>query len=350
MIDQNNFEKQALEAAIRIAVVGVLTVWTFNIIRPFFMPVIWGVIIAVAIEPFIERCTVLLKGRRKLVSILFALSVIVALIMPLVIFSASSLGSIQSLFQDMDKIRLEIPVLPESVKEWPLIGPAVSSMWLQASSNLGAVLKQFAPQLKLAAGFFLGSVGGGLKAFFMFIVSIIIASVLLVMSDSGIEKVRMAIRRFAGKREPEITALAIATIRGVMLGVVGVAVIQSVLAAAGMLVADIPLSGLWALLVLVCAVIQLPPIIILGPIAAWYFTVSDTTGATMFLVWSVIVSSSDSVLKPLLIGRGVDIPMLVILIGALGGMMLSGIIGLFTGAVIVAITYKLFMAWVEEGA
>ncbi len=107
-------------------------------------------------------------------------------------------------------------------------------------------------------------------------------------------------------------------------------------------------AGLWAGLVLLLAVIQLPPILILGPIAAWVFTFADTVPAVIFLVWALLVSGCDGFLKPILMGRGVDAPMLVILIGALGGMMLSGIIGLFVGAVVVAITYTLFMAWIEE--
>ena len=133
-----------------------------------------------------------------------------------------------------------------------------------------------------------------------------------------------------------------------MLGVIGVAVIQSVLAAIGMVLVGVPAAGLWAVLVLVMAVIQLPPIIILGPIAAWVFSFADTVPAVIFLVWALAVSACDGFLKPVLMGRGVDAPMLVILIGALGGMMSAGIIGLFVGAVIVAVSYTIFMDWVDE--
>ncbi len=342
------FEKNALEAAIKIAVVAILGIWTFQIVKPFIMPIIWGIILAVAVEPFIAKCSAVLGGKRKLVSILFALTVIVALIVPVVKLSASSYDALVPMIKNLQGKGLVIPPPPASVENWPVVGPYITKIWMQASSNIGAVIKQFAPQIKSAAGFLLGSVGGGVKAVLMFLISIIIASALLVSSKRWEKTIQRIMRRFAGEKGPEITALSTATIRGVMLGVVGVAIIQSVFSAIGMLVAGIPVAGLWAVLVLVCAVIQLPPILILGPVAAWYYTAADTTPATIFLVYSMIVSSSDSVLKPLLMGRGVDIPMLVILIGALGGMMYAGIIGLFIGAVVVAISYTLFMAWVNE--
>ncbi len=133
-----------------------------------------------------------------------------------------------------------------------------------------------------------------------------------------------------------------------MQGVVGVAVIQSVLAAIGMVLVGVPAAGLWTVLTLVCAVSQLPPILVLGPVAVYVFSITSTTTAVIFLVWVLLVTASDGFLKPMLMGRGVDIPMLVILLGVLGGMMLSGIMGLFTGAVVLAIMYTLFMAWIAE--
>ena len=346
----DEFEKRALEAAIRISVVAVLVVWTYQIVKPFLMPVIWGIIIAVAVEPFIARCVHIAGGRRKLVASLFALVVVLALIVPVVMLSASSYDAVMPLLKGLEHREMSVPTLPASVAQWPFAGPYISKAWTHLSTNLGGAIKQFAPQLKTAAGYLLGSVGGGVRAVFMFIVSIIIAGAILATAEGGTATARRIMRRFARERGDDILELATATIRGVMLGVVGVAIIQSVLSALGLIVAGIPVPGLWAVLVLVCAVIQLPPILVLGPVAAWYFSVADTTPAVIFLVWSILVSSSDSVLKPVLMGRGVNIPMLVILVGALGGMMLSGIIGLFIGAVIVAISYELFMAWIKEEA
>lgn len=144
--------------------------------------------------------------------------------------------------------------------------------------------------------------------------------------------------------------LAVATVRSVTLGILGVALIQTLLASLGFLLVGVPGAGLWALLVLILAIIQLPTIIILGPIIIYVFTTSSTIVAVLFAIWSILVGISDAFLKPLLMGRGVDVPMLVVFIGAIGGFMTSGIIGLFVGAIILALGYKLFSLWLDPDA
>ena len=135
------------------------------------------------------------------------------------------------------------------------------------------------------------------------------------------------------------------TIRSVAKGILGIAIIQGIFAAIGLAVAGVPAAGLWAGAVLVLAIVQLPPLLVLGPIAIWYFSVADTVPAIIFLVYAAIVSISDTFLKPLFLGRGVETPMLVILIGAIGGAVAFGIVGLFIGAVILALGYELLIAW-----
>ncbi len=340
--------KNAIEIAIKISILGILVIWTYLLIKPFMIPVIWGIILAVAMEPFISKIAKMLGGRRSLAATLFVLTIVAALIIPSVLLVMQSIDSVQLISEQMQDKTLVVPPPPATVAEWPVIGSSVHQAWQLASTNLEAALKQFAPQLKALASNLLGSVGGGISGVFMGIVSTCIAGVFLAKAKGSSAVAEKIITRFAGEKGTEITTLATATIRGVMTGVVGVAVIQAVLSAIGMVVAGVPASGLWAALVLVCAVSQLPPIIILGPVAAYVFSTADTTTAVIFLVWAIFVSASDGFLKPLLMGRGVDIPMMVILIGALGGMMLFGIIGLFVGAVVLAIMYTLFMTWIDE--
>ena len=349
MDGENNFVRNALEAAIRIAVIGALVVWTYHIVKPFLMPVIWGAIIAIAVDPFLERLAGVMGGRRKVVVALFALLVVVSIVVPLVLLSASSLSAIQPLVKHINKLHLTIPLPPASVKGWPFIGPEVSKLWTLAADNLGTLLRHLEPQIKVAVTSLFGLISGGFKMVVMFIISLMIAAGFLATSEASASLAQRVVYRFAGEKGPEICEIAVSTIRAVMVGVVGVAVIQSVLATLGMLVVGVPLAGLWGVLVLVCAVIQLPTILVTGPIAAWvFFTKESTTVAVIFLVWCVLVSISDNFLKPLFMGMGVDIPMLVLLVGALGGMLLSGIIGLFIGAVVVAISYKLMMSWIHE--
>lgn len=347
-MDNNQlFTRNVIETVIKIAILGALIIWSFLLVRPFLVPVIWGGILAVATEPFIARVARLLGGRKSLAAVLFVLVILTALVIPAVVLVSSSIETVQTLTADVQKGTLSIPPPPASVAEWPLVGEPVYSAWDLAATNLTAALEQFSPQLKTTIRPLLNSVGGGLAGLFMILVSTCIAGLFLAKSEQVTATVKKVMTRFAADRGEEFTALATATIRGVMLGVVGVAVIQAMLATAGMVLVGVPATGLWAVLVLVCAVAQLPPILILGPVAAYVFSVSETTTAVLFLIWALVVSASDSFLKPLLMGRGVDIPMLVILVGALGGMMLSGIIGLFVGAVVLAIMYSLFSAWME---
>jgi predicted PurR-regulated permease PerM len=345
--DSRVFEKNALEAAIKIAMLGVMVWTTLRIIHPFIMPVAWGVIIAVAVEPLIGKMTEKLGGRRKMAAVFFALVVVAALIIPSVILVSTSFDTVKEVASKMENHTLHVPPPPSGVEEWPVIGDSVNRAWTLASKNLHAALQKFEPQIKNITMALLGKVGEGGKLIFMFIISVAIAAALLATAERGSKVAEKIVSRFAGKQGPEIIALGTATIRGVMQGVIGVAFIQSILAAIGMVIAGVPAAGLWAGLVLILAVIQLPPILVLGPIAAWVFTFTDTLPAVFFLIWAILVSGCDGFLKPVLMGRGVDAPMLVILLGALGGMMAYGIIGLFVGAVIVAISYTLFMVWVE---
>jgi len=342
------FEKNAIESAIKISILLAMVVATFRIVQPFIMPVAWGIIIAVAVEPLVGKIAKMLGGRRKSASVLFSLVVIAALVIPSFMLVSSSIDTVQSLATSLENHTLKVPPPPSGVEEWPVIGPSLHKSWSLASTNLEAALHKFAPQLKAAGVALLGKVGGGVKAVFMFIISVAIAGVLLATVEKGTTVTSRIVNRFAGAKGPEIITLATATIRGVMQGVIGVAVIQAVLSAIGMLLVGVPAAGLWAGLVMILAIIQLPPIIVLGPIAAWVFTFADTMPAVLFLIWALLVAGCDGFLKPILMGRGVDAPMLVILIGALGGMMLSGIIGLFVGAVVVAIMYTLFMEWVAD--
>ena len=154
--------------------------------------------------------------------------------------------------------------------------------------------------------------------------------------------------RLTGDRGEEFVDLAGAVIRSVAQGVLGIALIQSVLAGLGLVLVGVPGAGLWALIVLFLAVIQLPPLLILGPIMIYVFSTADTTVAVIFMIWGILVSISDSFLKPLLLGRGLKTPMLVILLGAIGGMIMYEIIGLFVGTVVLSLSHELFLVWLDD--
>ena len=341
--------QRAVEAAIRIGLVFLLAAWCFLIVEPFIIPILWGMIIAIASYPIYQWMQAKLGGRNKLAATVFTLLALALLITPTVMLLDTVADTTHRLSVDLQDGSLTIPPPPESVSEWPVIGKELSAFWSGASENLGATLTTIAPHLKQAAGWLLSTAAGAGIGVLQFVISIIIAGVILANAVGFGGFLKALATKLVGDRGEEFATLASKTVRSVAQGVLGVALIQSLLAGVGLLAADVPGAGLWALLVLLLAIVQLPPILILAPIILYVFSASSTTVAVIFMIWSIVVSMSDAFLKPLLLGRGVEVPMLIILVGAIGGMIYSGIIGLFVGAVILALGYELFNAWLKEG-
>jgi predicted PurR-regulated permease PerM len=347
--EDKRFQERALEAAIRISLLALLVIWCFNIVRPFIMPILWGAIMAVAIYPMFLKAQVRLGGREKLTATLITLIALAILIIPAVMLSESLIDGSQQLAAEYDDGTLTVPPPSESVKDWPLVGEKLHSAWSLASSNLEEALIKFKPQVEAFGKWFLSSAAGVGAGVLMFVISIIIAGVFLVFSRSGSHALETVIGRVLGETDgKEFVDIAGATIRSVAQGVLGVALIQTILGGVGLLAIGVPYAGVWALLILLLAIIQLPPLLILGPIIVYVFSVESTMPAVIFMIWSLMVSASDAFLKPLFLGRGMDIPMPVILLGAIGGMILSGIVGLFVGAVVLAVGYTLFVAWLDQ--
>ena len=337
----------AIEIALKVFLLGVVLFWAFMILKPFIVLVIWAIIIAVSLAPFVDkldRRSAL--GRSKIIWSI-VLTAIFALAVPTYFLADSMISSSQELAQQLKEGTLVVPPPSEKVASWPLIGEKVHALWSEASTNLEETLRHYQPQLKEYAGKILSGLGGALGAVFQFIIALIIAAVFLSNSQGGVEVYRAIARRLVGEKGADWAQLSALTVRSVVQGILGIALIQSALSLVGLVIIDVPFAPLWAFVVLFLAIIQLPPILILGPIAAYVFSYADTTPAVIFAIYATIVSMSDAFLKPLLLGRGVDIPMLVILLGAIGGMIMSGVIGLFVGAVVLALSYKLFITWLE---
>ncbi len=346
--DNGSFGNTATNA-VRLGILFLLLYWCFLIIGPFIHLVVWGAIIAVAVYPLHTKFSARLGNRHKLSAILLTLLALVVLTTPVVMLAGSMIEIVQTWSADIERESLRVPPPADSVQEWPVIGEEVYSAWQLASESLTAVAEKYAPQLEGLRNALVGAAAGIGSGIIQMILSIIIAGLFLASADASVAGTRAVVNRLVGPRGPKLMALSEATVRSVAQGVLGVAVIQSILAAVGLVAAGVPAAGIWMFLVLVLAIIQLPPLLILGPIIVYVFSVADPLTATLFAIWSVLASFSDAVLKPLLLGRGMDVPMLVVLLGAIGGMLLSGIVGLFVGAVVLVLGYELVEFWVTEG-
>ena len=340
---------KATEVSIRLFLVAALVYSCFLILLPFLMPVLWGVIIAVAMNPLYARLKSLLGGRGRLAGTLFLLIGLGAVVVPAMLLSDSFFDGVKWLTAQLQKNAVQVPPPPAGVADWPVIGERAYELWANASDNLEATLMRFGPQFKSLGTWLLSTLTGLGLGVLGILFSIVIAGVLLVHAAGGGRPTRSIGVRLVGDRGEAAVELAVQTIRSVTNGVIGVAAIQSLLAAIGLYLVDVPGAGLWAVLVLILSVAQLPPLIILGPASLYVIATSDSTVTiVLFTIWALLVSVSDSFLKPIFLGRGMEIPMPVILIGAIGGMLMAGIIGLFVGAVVLAFGYKLFMAWMDE--
>jgi len=334
----------AIEIAIKIGLVAMVVYFSYLIAKPFMAIVIWGVIIAVALSPLIDSLEKRFGSRKKII-IALTVAVVAALLIPTYTLSGNMIDSSQKIVHAMKEGNITVPSPTEAVKEWPVIGEKSYALWDAASKNLKETLAPFKDEIKKMAGSIFSALGSGLSTILMFVGSMIIAAAFLIGSEGAVQFYKNISRRLLGEKGNEWAQLSALTVRSVVNGVLGVAIIQATLALIGMGLMGVPLAGLWAVIIMFLTIIQIPALLIIGPVIAYVFSQGSGAAEAIFAVYMIIVGASDGVLKPMLMGRGVDVPMLVILIGAIGGMMLMGMIGLFVGAVIFALAYTLFGFW-----
>lgn len=345
--DDQAFLRRAIDVSIRLGIAALLGFWCFAIVRPFIQPIVWGAVLAVAVYPLYRRLESALGDRSRLAASLFVVAALLLLIVPSVSLTASMIDTATALSHDLHEGTLKVPPPPTQVADWPVIGDEVHQFWATASQNLEAAARQIAPQLKEIGRWLIATGATTGMGLVKLVISILIAGVLLANAPRATQTVQGIATRLAHDRGGELTQLAAATVQSVTRGILGVALIQALLAGVGLLAVGVPAAGLWALLVLLLAVVQLTPLLVLGPITLYVFSTHSTGVAVAFAIWIGLVTISDSFLKPMLLGRGLDVPMLVIFMGAIGGFLLDGIIGLFVGAVLLALGYTLAKAWID---
>ena len=286
----------SLASFLQIGAVLVLLLWCFMIISPFLNIIIWGVIISIAAYPGHLALTARLQGREKLSAAILVLIGLAIIIIPVWMLADSTINGLQYLATDFEDGAVSIPPPGENVAQWPLVGARIYEFWNSAAMNLEATLNEFTPQIRTLGGTALSFLGTAVMGILQFVFSVIIAGPLLTAAPRGYQTMRNIAASLAGtERGHALVTLTIATIRSVVKGVLGVAFIQMILAAIGLLVIGVPGAGLWAGAVLVLAIIQLPPILILGPIAVWVFSIADPVSASIFLVYSIIVSRDSGI-------------------------------------------------------
>lgn len=342
--------RELLDVLIRAGLIAVLAVFCFRIFVPFLNLMVWALILAITLYPLQVRLRSPLGGKDGLIATLIILVAFAVILVPTYLLGVAVATSIERAMDVFRSGTFRIPPPAESVASWPLVGQRLYDFWAQASTDLTGLAQKFAPQLKEVGLALLGTVtglGAGLLVFFL---ALIVAGILMAYGEKGYHSAVQIASRISGPENgPQIADLCTATIRAVAQGVVGIAFIQMLLIGIAFIVMGIPGAGLLALAVLLIGIMQLPATLITIPVIVFVIVTQGVNVATIiFSVYIFVAGLADNVLKPLLLGRGVAVPMPVVLIGALGGMVTGGVIGLFIGPVMLAVGYQLFWRWVND--
>jgi len=333
------------EVIIRIGAVVLLVGWCFVIVRPFIGLIGWAVVMAVALFPAFVHLRTVLGGRRKWAAVLVTTVFLLVFIVPAVVLSETLVSGVQLLAQHLQDGSLRIPLPSESVRTWPVIGERLATLWTLVATNMDAAIQQYRDELASISKWLLGKAATTGFGLLQFIAAVLLSGVLLATAESSNEMTRRIGQRVVGENGERFAKLAVATTRSVARGVLGVALIQATLAGIGFLVVGIPAAGLWAFLALLFSIVQIGvgPVVI--PVAIYIFSTASMTTAVLFAAWCAFIMVLDNVLKPMLLGRGVDVPMFIVIVGAIGGLLTMGVIGLFVGAIVLVLGYSALVAW-----
>jgi predicted PurR-regulated permease PerM len=342
--------RDPVRLAIRLALLAGVIYWSYILILPFIPILVWSAILAVALYPVFDLLARLLGGRPVVSAILITILGLAIVIGPASWLAFGLIEGVRLISDQLGTGKVYVPTPNAAVKQWPLIGETLFDLWQLASTNLAAALGKLSPYAKPVATTVLATVGSGGLEILKFLVAVIATGFLFIPGPRLVSNIRIFLAHIVPERSEEFVKLTGDTIRSVSRGVIGIAILQAFLAGIGFIVAAIPGAGLFAFLILLLGVAQIGCAIVLIPMIAWYWMTREPTAALLFTLYIVPVGFVDNALKPFVMGHGSRTPMVVILIGVLGGTLAHGLIGLFIGPIVLAVGWELLAAWMRDEA
>jgi predicted PurR-regulated permease PerM len=330
--------------------IGGLITASFWILRPFLPAVIWATMVVVATWPVMLGIQARLWGKRSLAVMVMTLILLLLLVVPLSL-------AIATIADNSDRIvgwakwlsEFKVPPPPDWVAGLPLVGARLQQFWEQvAATGIEEYASRLAPYAQTGTQWFIGKAGNFGLLFLQFLLTVAISAIMYAGGESAGSWLKRFGRRLAGKRGEDVVVLASQAIRGVALGVVVTAIVQSVLGGIGLALAGVPMAAVLTVVMFMLCIAQLGPILVLLPAVVWVYWSGDNTWGTFLLVWTLVVGSLDNILRPYLIKKGADLPLLLIFAGVIGGMLSIGLVGIFVGPVVLAVAYTLLDAWIED--
>jgi len=351
-LDQEH-EKQLssplLDVLIRAGLILALAMLCYRVLSPFLTLMAWALILAVTIYPLHQYLAGRIGGKQGLAASLLVVLGVLLIVTPTAMLMSSLGDSVQQMINNVQNNSLKIPAPRPGVEQWPIVGTKIHDVWSKAHTDLPALVQSMQPKIGELAKTALGLVASIGGALLQFIASFIIAGIIVAYGQSGSRSSQAIFERIVGStRGSQFVKLSTATIRAVAQGVIGVAFIQAIIVGLALLIAGVPWAGVLAVIVLVLGIAQVPALIVTVPAIVYIWSSGDYSNAAAisYSVILIVSGMADNVLKPLMLGRGVDAPMPVILLGALGGMGTAGILGMFVGATLLTLGYEIFMGWV----
>lgn len=330
--------------------IGILIAASFWIVRPFLPAVIWATMIVVASWPLMLRIEARLWGSRALAVTVMTLVLLFVLIVPLALAAGTIVNNAEEMVGWLRALKgVTLPSPPEWVRALPFVGERVADAWQKiAIAGVADLSEKATPYAGQALKWFARQVGGVGVLLVQFLLTVGIAAVMFATGEQAAAGVRRFGRRLAGARGEHVVHVAAQAVRGVALGVVVTAIIQAILGGIGLAVAGVPFTTVLTAIMLLLAIAQIGVVPVLAPAVAWLYWYDKAGWAIALLVWTVFVATIDNFLRPILIKRGADLPLLLIFAGVIGGLIAFGLAGIFIGPVVLAVTYMLLEAWVAE--
>ena len=351
---ENKSEKshinKAIEITIRIGLLAFIIGWCFTILRPFLSIILWGIIIAIAVYPAFRKLRQSIGERKKIAAVIVTAILLSLIIIPGFIIGESVSKGISHLKTVNQDITHLIPPPQTVLKSWPGYVQPVIDIWQQVSDNLADAMKKYGADLKPFLGILLGALAGIGSGLLHFILSVLLSGILLIYAESGGTAARRVFTKIADDDGHHFANIAVVTIRQVVKGIIGVAFIQTILAGIGYYVAGLPMAGLITIITLILCIVQIGMLPVAIPVIIYMFSTASPLTAGLLSGWLIVVMLSENVLKPMLLGQGSPVPMPVIFLGAIGGFISMGFLGLFLGAVVLSLGYKLYEIWIQSAA
>jgi predicted PurR-regulated permease PerM len=337
-----------VELTIRLGALLLCLYLSWVLIRPFLVIAIWSAVLTVALYPTFNWIALRLGGRRRLAAAIVTLITLAIILGPAAWLIVGLIESVRLVVSHLDPTTLSLPAPPESIRAWPIIGEPIYAFWTLASTNFQEALAKVIPQLRPLGTGLLRFAGDSGIAIAKLLISIVLAGFLLLAAPTLVRGFTRASIRLNPTRGKELFYLAGATIRAVLRGVIGIAVMQAMLAGIGLAVAGVPGATLITSIVLLSSIVQIGPGFILIPVVIWSWTTMDTTTALLFTIYMTLTGLIDNILRPIVMAHGLHIPTVVIMISVIGGTVAYGITGIFLGPIILGVIWTLLTTWIDE--